>query len=162
MPLAALLLALGSIGFALILTPLTRDVFNRLGFVDHPTGGRKVHVTPIPRIGGIAIAASIALSIGLTSAFGVWAPLAQNPSLQFLIRLLPAAAVIFGVGVLDDFFTLRPWQKLLGQLIGAGMAYASGLRVMGFAGYSAVSWLTLPLTLAWLLLCTNAFNLIDG
>ena len=82
--------------------------------------------------------------------------------MQFLIRLLPAAGVIFLVGVLDDLVTLKPWQKLLGQLLGAGMAYASGLRVMGIAGYSTESWLALPLTLAWLLLCTNAFNLIDG
>jgi len=162
MLLAASLLALGSIVFALILTPLTRDFFKKLGLVDQPTGGRKLHATPIPRIGGIAIVASIGLSIGLTSVFGVWAPLAQNPSIQFLIRLLPAAAIIFLVGVLDDLFTLKPWQKLLGQLIGAGTAYASGLRVMGIAGYSTASWLTLPLTLAWLLLCTNAFNLIDG
>ena len=162
MALAASLLALGSLVFALIFTPLTRDFFSKLGFVDRPTGGRKVHASPIPRIGGIAIVASIVLSIGLTSAFGIWAPLAQNESLQLLIRLLPAAAIIFLVGVLDDFVTLKPWQKLLGQLIGAGTAYACGLRVMGFAGYSTASWLTLPLTLAWLLLCTNAFNLIDG
>jgi UDP-GlcNAc:undecaprenyl-phosphate/decaprenyl-phosphate GlcNAc-1-phosphate transferase len=162
MLLAASLLALGSLVCALILTPLTRDLFNKLGFVDRPTGGRKLHATPIPRIGGIAIVASILLSAGLTSVFGIWAPLAQNASIQFLIRLLPAAAIIFLIGVLDDFFTLKPWQKLLGQFIGAGTAYACGLRVMVVAGYSAESWLTLPLTLGWLLLCTNAFNLIDG
>jgi UDP-GlcNAc:undecaprenyl-phosphate GlcNAc-1-phosphate transferase len=162
MALAALLLALGSLICALILTPLTRDLSSRLGFVDRPTGGRKVHASPIPRIGGIAIVASIGLSIGVTSLFGIWAPLAQNASIQFLIKLLPAAGIIFLVGVLDDFLTLKPWQKLLGQLLGAVVAYASGLRVMVVAGYSAESWITLPLTLAWLLLCTNAFNLIDG
>src|SRR4029453_4044957 len=93
MVLAASLLALGSLVCALILTPLTRDLFNKLGFVDRPTGGRKLHATPVPRIGGIAIVASILLSVGLTSMFGIWASLAQNASIQFLIRLLPAAAI---------------------------------------------------------------------
>src|SRR5207249_4618502 len=62
----------------------------------------------------------------------------------------------------DDILSLRPWQKLLGQLLGAGVAYTAGLRVMGIAGQSSGNWITLPLTLGWLLLCTNAFNLIDG
>src|SRR5262245_35471271 len=114
MLLAASLLALGSIAFALILTPITRDLFKRCGFVDRPTGGRKVHDTPIPRIGGIAIVASIGLSVVLTWALGLWAPFVQNLSIQLLIRLMPAAGLIFLVGVLDDLFTLKAWQKLLG------------------------------------------------
>jgi UDP-GlcNAc:undecaprenyl-phosphate GlcNAc-1-phosphate transferase len=77
-------------------------------------------------------------------------------------RIVPGAAVVFLTGILDDLFSLPAWQKLLGQLIGAGCAYWAGLRVAGLAGYSAEHWLSLPLTLLWLVLCTNAFNLIDG
>ena len=162
MLLATALLAFSSFICALALTPLIRNLFLKLGLVDHPTGGRKLHSTPIPRVGGISIVASIAISIGVTAALGVWDPFFYNPAIQFLIRLLPAAAIIFLVGLLDDLITLKPWQKVLGELIGAGLAYASGLRVMGIAGYTTESWLSLPLTLGWLLLCTNAFNLIDG
>src|SRR5438093_4206263 len=162
MLLATSLLALCSWICALGLTPLIRDIFLKLGLVDHPTGGRKIHSGPIPRAGGVSIVASMALSIGLTAALGVWEPFLYNPAIQFLIRLLPAVAVIFVVGLLDDIVTLKPWQKLAGQLLAAVMAYTAGLRVTGIAGYSSESWLTLPLTVGWLLLCTNAFNLIDG
>ncbi len=162
MLLAVSWLGLSSFLFAFILTPLTRDVFARLGFVDDPTGGRKLHSAPVPRVGGVAIAISIALSLGLTAAAGIWTPFLYNPSIQLLIKLLPSAAVIFLIGLLDDLTTLKPWQKLLGQLLGAVLAYASGLQVMGIAGYATPSWVSLPVTVAWLLLCTNAFNLIDG
>jgi len=162
MLLAVSWLGLSSFLFALILTPLTRDVFARLGFVDDPTGGRKLHSVPVPRVGGVAIAISIALSLGLTAAAGIWTPFLYNPSIQLLIHLLPSAAVIFLIGLLDDLTTLKPWQKLLGQVLGAVLAYASGLQVMGIAGYATPSWVSLPVTVAWLLLCTNAFNLIDG
>src|SRR6058998_628428 len=162
MLLAISLLAFCSLICALGLTPLTRDIFLRLGLVDHPTGGRKIHSGPIPRAGGIAIVASIGLSIGITAALGVWEPFLYNPSIQFLIRLLPAAGIIFVLGVLDDIITLQPWQKLLGQLLGAGAAYAAGLRVIGVAAESSANWTALPLTLGWLLLFTNSFNLIDG
>src|SRR6266705_298284 len=162
MLLAVSWLGLSSFLFAFILTPLTRDVFARLGFVDDPSGGRKLHSAPVPRVGGVAIAISIALSLGLTAAAGIWTPFLYNPSIQLLIKLLPSAAVIFLIGLLDDLTTLKPWQKLLGQLLGAVLAYASGLQVMGIAGYATPSWVSLPVTVAWLLLCTNAFNLIDG
>ena len=66
------------------------------------------------------------------------------------------------LGLLDDLFHLRPWQKLFGELLAAGVAYGFGLHVEGLAGYAAASWLSLPLTVLWLVLCTNAFNLIDG
>ena len=134
MLLAVSWLGLSSFLFAFILTPLTRDVFARLGFVDDPTGGRKLHSAPVPRVGGVAIAISIALSLGLTAAAGIWTPFLYNPSIQLLIHLLPSAAVIFLIGLLDDLTTLKPWQKLLGQVLGAVLAYASGLQVMGIAG----------------------------
>src|SRR5437773_5711915 len=128
---AATLLALFSFIAALAFTPIVRNIFLKLGLVDEPTGGRKTHSGPIPRVGGIAIAASLALSIGATAALGVWEPFYHNTAIQFLIRLIPAAGIIFVVGLLDDLFSLKPWQKFLGQLLGACTAYATGLRVMG-------------------------------
>ena len=89
MLLATALLAFSSFVCALALTPLIRNLFLKLGLVDHPTGGRKLHSTPIPRVGGISIVASIAISIGVTGALGVWDPFLYNPAIQFLIRLLP-------------------------------------------------------------------------
>jgi UDP-GlcNAc:undecaprenyl-phosphate/decaprenyl-phosphate GlcNAc-1-phosphate transferase len=160
--LLALLLAFTSFLFSLILTPLARDFFKRFGFLDHPNDPRKTHLVPIPHVGGIAITLSIALSVGITAVLGLWRPFLYYPAMAFMFRLLPAVGIIFVVGILDDLFRLKPWQKLLGELVGAGIAYAAGLRVMGIGGFTSDNWITLPLTLFWLILCTNAFNLIDG
>ena len=62
-----LILGLGFVAFvlSLILTPLVRDCFRKLGVVDHPDGGRKRHGSPIPRVGGIAIALSYVMAFGV-------------------------------------------------------------------------------------------------
>jgi len=78
--------------------------------------------------------------------------------------LLPGLVLIFVVGALDDLFDLSPWQKLTGQFLAASWLFYSGLRVESVAGnsFEAMPWLTFPVTVCWLLACTNAFNLIDG
>jgi len=72
--------------------------------------------------------------------------------------------LVFAIGVLDDLFELRPWQKLAGQLVAATWIYVLGLRieVIAFTEIPGSHWVTFPLTVIWLLACTNAFNLIDG
>lgn len=152
-------LALKAFLVCLVLTPIVRDIFRSYGIVDKPDRRRKVHVYPIPRVGGIPIA--IAYLVALypfsteSSALVQYLPLAW--------KLLPAAGLLFAVGLTDDLIGLKPWQKLLGQVVAATLAYWGGVRVLGVAGFShSEIWLSLPLTLFWLLACTNAFNLVDG
>ena len=78
--------------------------------------------------------------------------------------LLPAACLVFVLGLLDDLYDLRPWQKLSGQLAAATWIYVYGFRIESIAGvpFGDAYWITYPFTVAWLLACTNAFNLIDG
>src|SRR5262245_49098457 len=92
---AASILALVSFAGALLFTPLVRNIFLKFGIVDRPSGGRKIHNTAIPRVGGIAIAAAIALSVGVATAVGAWDPFYQSPAIRFVIRLLPAAGLMF-------------------------------------------------------------------
>jgi UDP-GlcNAc:undecaprenyl-phosphate/decaprenyl-phosphate GlcNAc-1-phosphate transferase len=155
------LLWLGSVSFALslILTPIFRDVFRSYGVVDQPDGGRKLHKHPIPRVGGIAIA------FAYVACFFIVPLLSSNPfedKLSLVWNLLPAVAVIFVVGVIDDLFGLKPWQKIIGQVGASGLAYWAGVRIMDVVGFSTHSWWSLPVTILWLLTCTNAFNLVDG
>ena len=85
---------------ALILTPIIRDISRSFYVVDRP-GLRKVHVHPVPRVGGVAIALSYGLSLivigGLdrpwSSGLAPW-------------KVIPGAAIAFLVGLLDDFFSL--------------------------------------------------------
>lgn len=154
------LLWLGFVSFAIsvILTPIFRDVFRSYGVVDKPDKTRKLHKHPIPRVGGIAIAAAY------VACFFV-VPLITKTSfhddLSLVLDLLPAVGVIFAVGIIDDLIGLKPWQKLLGQLAGAVIAYFSGVQVADVVGFSTHLW-SLPVTVLWLLTCTNAFNLVDG
>jgi len=159
---ALALLALCSFVAALVYTPLCRDLFHRWGIYDRPDAVRKIHLGPVPRVGGVVFILSITTTYALTFVFKKLGPPVDAHQVALAWRIIPGAAVVFVTGILDDLFSLQAWQKLVGQLIGAGCAYWTGLRVAGLAGYSAEHWLSVPLTLLWLVLCTNAFNLIDG
>jgi UDP-GlcNAc:undecaprenyl-phosphate GlcNAc-1-phosphate transferase len=137
---------------ALVLTPIVRDIFRSYNMVDRP-GYRKVHAYPIPRVGGIAIAIAYGVALltgaGSDSAFLAW-------------KLLPAATLVFITGLLDDFFSLRPIVKIAGLVCAASMVFGSGLHIGDLANQPLPVWLDYPLTVFWLLLASNALNLIDG
>ena len=130
--------------------------------VDHPDGIRKIHERAVPRVGGIPIALSYVgaylVLIFSPLSGGDW--LAQE--LPLVWSMMPAAGLAFGTGLLDDLWGLKPYEKLAGQLLSAGLAYWAGVRIASIAGYSISDWWSLPLTILWLVGCTNAFNLIDG
>jgi UDP-GlcNAc:undecaprenyl-phosphate GlcNAc-1-phosphate transferase len=155
-------LAVCSFVIALVLTPLVRRAAILLGFVDQPDAERKLHPHPVPRLGGIAIAIAYVASIALMVLF------ASEPTgrivtehLSLVLKLLPAAATMFVIGLLDDVFSLSPLQKLAGQVAASGWAYWAGVRILSVGDHST-EWWSLPLTVIWLVACTNAFNLIDG
>ncbi len=158
------LLAFLILAFALclVLTPLCRDLFLRFNIVDRPDELRKFHLKPIPRIGGIPIVLSYAGAMALMLFL---APAGVHLSVQhttLILELLPAAAIIFITGLLDDLFTLKPWQKLSGQLLAATLAVSLGARISLSHGRAGSLWISVPLSLFWLIGCTNAVNLIDG
>ncbi|MCX6596151.1 MAG: MraY family glycosyltransferase [Acidobacteria bacterium] len=139
---------------ALALTPLIRDIFSFFNLLDHPSG-RKMHARPVPRAGGIPIA--IAYGLSLLSATQ-WPPDAESMAW----KLLPGALIIFCVGLVDDLFSIKPEMKLAGQVVAALVTFAAGLRVETIGNYSLPMWAAVPITVFWLLLTTNALNLIDG
>jgi UDP-GlcNAc:undecaprenyl-phosphate GlcNAc-1-phosphate transferase len=157
-------IALGSTAFilCLITTPICRQIFLHMGIVDHPDDVRKLHTSAVPRVGGIAIAFSYAAALGLLLAF---APHGMQIFIQhkaLLLALLPPACIIFATGLIDDLIGLRPVVKLAGQAVGAMLAVAFGARIHLVGGVTASPWVTIPLSVFWLLACTNALNLIDG
>ena len=84
------------------------------------------------------------------------------PALQPLVA---GGALIFAVGLFDDLKGLGPVPKLVVQSAAAGVVMASGLliqRVTLFGTSWELDWLAWPVTFAWLVGLTNAFNLIDG
>ncbi|MBV8477428.1 MAG: undecaprenyl/decaprenyl-phosphate alpha-N-acetylglucosaminyl 1-phosphate transferase, partial [Acidobacteria bacterium] len=158
--------ALLSLGFAaflfcLILTPIARDLFVRLELVDMPDNDRKRHDRPIPRIGGIPIVLSYAGALAVMSCLAPHGAAIAVQHKELLWSLFPSAGFIFLVGLIDDLLGLKAWVKLAGQIVAACWAVSMGARIPLVAGHEA-AWIIWPLSVFWLVGCTNAFNLIDG
>ncbi|MGH2457059.1 MAG: glycosyltransferase family 4 protein, partial [Candidatus Limnocylindria bacterium] len=146
---------------AWILTPLVRGAAHGAGLLDEPED-RKVHQVPIPRLGGVAIGAAFYLGIAaaLVVARAVDAPLDLESG--HLPGLLVGAALIAGVGLLDDLQGMRARVKLSAQLVIALVAYGLGLsidRLDGPWGSVELGIWALPLTVAWIVAVINAVNL---
>jgi UDP-GlcNAc:undecaprenyl-phosphate GlcNAc-1-phosphate transferase len=122
--------------------------------IDQP-GDRKVHAFPIPRVGGIAMA------IGIISAALVTIDLHVQDQ-----WFLAGAATLVVFGALDDRFDLDYRVKLAGQLLAAGMAViGGGVQVSSLAFDDLIllsPWISLPLTIFFVVGVTNAINLADG
>jgi UDP-GlcNAc:undecaprenyl-phosphate/decaprenyl-phosphate GlcNAc-1-phosphate transferase len=158
-----LFLAFTSFVLSLLLTPVVRNIFRRLGLVDHPDDARKLHNRPIPRVGGIAVALAYTLAFGLLLVTNLKAGNIVWNAFPLIWKLFPAAVLIFVTGLLDDLFRLKPWQKLAGQIAAATVAYFAGVQVLGVGGSHFVAWwLSFPATIVWLVACCNALNLLDG
>jgi UDP-GlcNAc:undecaprenyl-phosphate/decaprenyl-phosphate GlcNAc-1-phosphate transferase len=156
-----ILLVVCSFLSCLMLTPVLRRIAVWLGVFDVPDLDRKLHSTPIPRIGGGAvILAYVSAFLVLQSSHLQEAVLGEFVPL--LGRLLPALVVMFLVGLTDDLIGLRPYQKCAGQFLAAFLACALGLRIHSLAGFEVGNLGGVALTVLWLVGCTNAFNLIDG
>ena len=140
-----------------LLTPLVARLATRLGAFDVPGRDRpRVHTQPIPRIGGLAMAAGILV-----------------PALVFLDVSGPMAGIVIGIpivaaiGLYDDVKGLSPSRKML--LVTAAacipvIGYDMWFRRIGlpFVSFDVEFWLGVPLTLLWIAAVANLVNLIDG
>ena len=146
--------------YCLLFTPVVTLASTALGLVDAP-GGRKVHSTAVPRVGGLAVSAAAAAALLTIRALYAeqWASFAP------LQPVLIGAALVLAVGLADDFVGLGAAIKLAVQTIAAGIVVGSGLLIerltLGGATLE-LGLLAYPLTMAWMITLTNAFNLIDG
>lgn len=158
-----LLAGISAFVVCLALTPVVRETFQRFGIVDCPDRTRKFHTRSVPRVGGIAVAVSYVAALGIVIW---WSHQAQNAApdagLKLVWKLMPAAAIVFGTGLLDDLIRLRPSQKLLGMAFAAAVAWSAGVRIGNIAGHLVGPPWDFLATAAWIIGCTNAFNLIDG
>jgi UDP-GlcNAc:undecaprenyl-phosphate GlcNAc-1-phosphate transferase len=143
-----------SLFVAMALIPPLARVAGRLGLEDIPDA-RKVHVRPIPRVGGIAII------VGMASAVILWVPMQP-----WILGYLCGAAVIGAFGVWDDRCDLDYRLKFLGQFLAAAIAIGIGdIRIAHlpfFEAWTLPAHLSIPLTLLVLVAITNAINLTDG
>ena len=156
---------------SLAATPLARRLAFRVGAVDYPNA-RRINKKPMPRMGGVAIFAGIVAAFLVqyvgTTHFGWPVVLVPSPNLDVNYWFLVGAFVtIFLTGVLDDIYSLKPLQKLAGQVLAAIIAVVGGLFIGDISnpisgGFIDLGWLAYPVTVIYLVAYTNIINLIDG
>jgi UDP-GlcNAc:undecaprenyl-phosphate GlcNAc-1-phosphate transferase len=157
----------GALILSFISTKIVRDLAVKNGWVAAPAQERHLHITALPRLGGIAIVFSFLLATGVALAAGrLFHPISASFSLHPLVTILPPAILIFMLGVYDDIRTAGPFLKFFVQAVAGAMLFGGGLRILDIPllfGAHQFSWMVgLPLTIFWVIAITNAFNLIDG
>jgi UDP-GlcNAc:undecaprenyl-phosphate GlcNAc-1-phosphate transferase len=150
---------------SLLLTPLVKRLARRLGIVEHPDNFRKLHATPTPLCGGLAVLGGFTVAVLLLPL--LWSDSQSELLWQpaSVVSLLVAMYLITLLGLIDDRFELRGRQKLLGQFLAALILMAAGLVIKRVAlfGYTIeLGPLAFPFTAFWLLGAINSLNLLDG
>ena len=159
-----------SIGIALAITPLVKRSAGALSLFDAPDDDRRMHLEPVPRLGGVAVYL-VAASVG-SLLFIRTAPLFVTPGpegeaqMRILMGAFLGSALLFLTGLVDDLRGLSPTSKSIAQLLAAGIVYYFGLRIdaiaLGYGEGVQVGILGIPLLFLWIVGLTNAYNFIDG
>jgi UDP-GlcNAc:undecaprenyl-phosphate GlcNAc-1-phosphate transferase len=162
-----LLIAFGlSLVSALFFTRVVRDLANKRA-LSASAGDRKLHTGHLPQLGGVAVAGAFALPlVGLALFYhnAYSALLLENRAL--LTALTVGGAIMFAVGIADDLWGLRARHKFVAQLAVGLLVYSLGIELSAITfpilGKVELGLFTLPATIFWIALVTNAINLIDG
>ena len=151
---AAALLTAAIVAF--ITTPVVRTLAFRVGAVDVPRDNRRMHNHPIPRMGGLAI------FFGFILSALIFVPLERG--------MLLGAVIIVILGIFDDIYALPALPKLLVQIAAASVAVLMGNQIEVLSNpnifssnpYWDLGFLSIPISVFWIVGITNAVNLIDG
>jgi UDP-GlcNAc:undecaprenyl-phosphate GlcNAc-1-phosphate transferase len=147
-----------SFALALVLTPVVRLLAHKWKFVAKPKTDRW-HKKPTAMLGGVAIFLSVALVIVIYLLFVPPRPdEILNHDRDYLWVVLGASAFLFAVGLVDDIYHAKPYQKLIGQVMGAAFVIYYGLSLP----WTGSATINIVITIFWLIGITNAINLLDN
>ncbi|OHB66937.1 MAG: hypothetical protein A2Y77_18345 [Planctomycetes bacterium RBG_13_62_9] len=155
---------------SLAATALCKKTAIRLGLVDRPDNVIKTHNGPVAYLGGVGMLVGLAIGI-LVGLVVLRGDASFSQELRWLLGILAGAAVACSVGLADDILDLRPWQKMLGQLLPAAVLLGVGItpnlqqvaKPLGLALSGEVEAVLDALIVAFFVLgATNSLNLLDG
>ena len=134
-----------------LLYPFINKLAWKIGAVDKPDP-RKIHNSPVPRIGGLGIYLAFIFALLRNFQFSVQ-----------MIAIIISSSLIFIIGFIDDIKGLSAKTRLIFQIIAACIIVYSGIKItyplrFGFAG-EVISWLV---SVIWIVGIINAFNFLDG
>ena len=141
-----LLPAAAALALSLALTPLVRAFARRYGVIARPRSDR-FSKRPTAMMGGVAIYLSVLVT------YLVFVPHTTEGWV-----VMAASTALFVVGLVDDFLHIKPYQKLIGQVLGASAVVYFGLLLPWGWGASVA----MAVTIFWLIGITNAINLLDN
>jgi len=152
---------------AMLVTPVVRRKASEWGAVAQPDSGRHIHARPTPRLGGVAIYLAFIATLLCVPFLGNLVSESFRANLLKFVALLAPATFIFLCGVYDDFRGSSAPLKFTFQIIAAVMVYSAGFRIENLSTpfgdhLSLPALLSFPVTILWIVVITNAFNLIDG
>jgi UDP-GlcNAc:undecaprenyl-phosphate GlcNAc-1-phosphate transferase len=153
--------------FGLLATWLSKKIALKYGIVDRPNDTVKTHKEPTAYLGGIGILAG--LGVGLLTGIGCFK---ENVGISgWLMSILTGSAIACFVGLIDDVYNLRPWHKIVGQIIASIPLIAAGItpalnpffRPFGLSIPQSVEWaIGIPIVIFTVVGATNSLNLLDG
>ena len=146
-----------AVSISFLFMPMLINILEKGDLMDEG-GRRKIHKGLVPSMGGIVILIAFTFSV-----------LAWLPANPFFDRkyMLGAIFLIALLGIRDDFAPVVPKQKLLVQLVAAGIiVFLTDVRIYSFYGFLGIEaipdWLSYIISILFIVFITNAFNLIDG
>ncbi len=143
-----LILFLAALTLAIAITPISKWLAPRMGMVDKPNA-RKVHTSPVPRMGGIAIVGAVMIVLVF---------LRSQMEIQQLAAIVFGAAFMSFMGLVDDRFTISAYVRLIAQVGAAVSMWFAGVRIQMFS----IEWLDGALTVFWIVGITNSMNFLDN
>jgi UDP-GlcNAc:undecaprenyl-phosphate GlcNAc-1-phosphate transferase len=142
-------------------TPAVRRLSRRMGAVTAPRE-RDVHTVPIPRLGGAAIYAGIAIAMLTASQVKFFEGVFDGRTAY--VALLSAGAVCL-LGVFDDLWELDAVTKAAGQMLAAGIMAWQGIQLVSlpiFGTFIPSRMLLIFVTVVAIMVTINAVNFVDG
>jgi len=145
--------------------PLARTLAVAARALDHP-GGRKQHQAPVPRMGGLAIVIGLAAGTG-TAALGFWGNSVEGLGARPVASLALGAAIVFLVGLAEDIVGVSALKRLLAECAAAWVIVGAGGWSFSYFGLPLLGDVHLGVagpvvSMLWIVVVTNAVNLLDG
>ena len=142
-------------------SPIVKNFAYKVGAIDVPKDARRMHKKPIPRLGGLAIFLGFMISVIL------FVPIRGDREMQ---SILLGAVIIVVLGVVDDIMALPAMLKFVVQIVAALIPVMNGVVIQAVSNpnifsseaYWVFGWLSVPVTVIWIVAVTNSVNLIDG
>lgn len=151
-------------------TAVCKKIALKYKIVDKPDNLVKTHKEPVAYLGGIGILVGLIVGV-LTGLYHIRDEVFFSDAFKWLLGILTGGTIVCFIGVVDDIFDIKPWQKILGQVVAAMLIVFAGIKpaLHHFTDLLNLTMpanieviLSIPIIIFFVLGATNSLNLLDG